>query len=348
MIDLSKYDTTRRAALSSAAGLAAASTIPSSLKAQVPPKLTIDIVGFTLGIHIPSVYAFREGFAKINGNPPPDIVRIEKLPVIVQSVISGAAQVGDGDVITALRAAEAGADLRIIGLGFGTADLVFVANADRVEAPVDLAKSGRVIAVNSIGDFTQAMLMGPLLKDGVDVSKLTIIEIGGSGNRVRALLSGKVDAVPMHIDQANEVVAKGHFKILFKPWDFYETFFGEVIFVNGAFLTEPTNRRAAVDLIRAVLLAFRKANTDFDWYLEQYRKYATASDAKDIRAEQLKPTWSTLRSEVKAWPGSMETLTPATFAKLMPVYKVGSGLKGDIDLNKVVDRSILDEALKGV
>src|SRR5271165_6290582 len=196
MFDFSKHDIQRRAVLSATAGLAAASMFPPSLMAQVPPKLTIDIVGFTLGIHIPSVYAFREGFAKINGNPPLDIVRSEKLPIIVQSVISGAAQVGDGDVITALRAAEAGADLRIIGLGFGTADLVFVANTDRVQTPADLAKPDRVIAVNSIGDFTQAMLMGPLLKAGVDVSKLTIVEIGGSGNRTRALLSGRVDAVP--------------------------------------------------------------------------------------------------------------------------------------------------------
>ena len=116
MFDFSKHDIQRRAVLSATAGLAAASMFPPSLMAQVPPKLSIDIVGFTLGIHIPSVYAFREGFAKINGNPPLDIVRIEKLPIIVQSVISGAAQVGDGDVITALRAAEAGADLRIVGL----------------------------------------------------------------------------------------------------------------------------------------------------------------------------------------------------------------------------------------
>ena len=338
----------RRAMLSATAGFAAAGALPSPLRAQVPPKLTIDIVGNTLGIHIPAVYAFREGLAKIDGNPPPDLLRIDKLPVIVQSVVSGAANVGDGDVITALRAAEAGADLRIIGLGFGTTSLVFVANADRVGTLADLAKPDRTIAVNTVGDFTQAMLIGPLLKAGVDPSKITFIEIGGSGNRVKALLSGKVDAVPIHIDQADEVLAKGHYKILLKPWDVYDAFFGEVIFVTGDFLAKPANRHAAVDLIRAVVLAFRKANADFDWYLDEYHKYATASDAKDITAHQLKPIWSTLRNDAKAWPGSMEPLTPATFAKLLPVYKLGSGLKGTVDLKKVIDRSVLEEALKGI
>lgn len=338
---------TRRNVLASAAGLAAAGAFPASLLAQAPPKLTINIVGFTLGIHIPAVYAFREGFAKIGNNPPPDVVRIDKLPVIIQSVVSGAAQIGDGDVITALRAAEAGADLRIIGLGFNTTSLVFVANADRVKTLQDLGDPGRIVAVNSIGDFTHAMLVGPLMQAGVDISKVTVIEIGGSGNRTKALLSGKVDAVPIHVDQAAALVKQGNYKILIKPWEAYEAFFGEVIFTTGEWLAKPENRQAATDLIRSVVLAFRQANGDFDWYHEQYKKYSTAPGAKDIKAEDLKPVWEVLRNEVKAWPGSMETLTPATFAKLIPVYKTASGLAGTVDLNKVIDRSILEAALKG-
>ncbi len=339
---------TRRSVLGSAAGLAAAGAFPYPLLAQTPPKLTINIVGFTLGIHIPAISAFREGFAKIGNNPQPDVVRIDKLPVIIQSVVSGAAQIGNGDVITALRAAEAGADLRIIGLGFSTTSLVFVANADRVKTLADLGAPERVVAVNSIGDFTHAMLIGPLKKAGVDVAKLTVIEIGGSGNRTKALLSGKVDAVPIHVDQAAALAGQGNYKILLKPWEEYDAFFGEVIFTTGEFLAKPENRQAAVDLMRSVVLAFRQANSDFDWYLDQYRKYSTAPNAKDITAEQLKPAWETLRSDVKAWPGSMETLTPATFAKLIPLYQTASGLGGTVDINKVIDRSVLDAALKGI
>ena len=39
----------------------------------------------------------------------------------------------------------------------------------------------------------------------VDVSKVNMVEIGGSGARMQALLSGRVQAVPVHFDQAAEV-----------------------------------------------------------------------------------------------------------------------------------------------
>jgi len=52
------------------------------------------------------------------------------------------------------------------------------------------------------------LLSGVLSKHDIDIEDTTIVEMGGSGSRMRALLAGRVAAVPVHFDQAAEVVSK--------------------------------------------------------------------------------------------------------------------------------------------
>jgi NitT/TauT family transport system substrate-binding protein len=339
---------TRRSLLAASAGLALGGARMPLALAQAGRSLKVNVAGFSLGIHIPAISALREGIAAVPGYAPCEVIRIDKLPMITQSVLGGSSEIADGDVVTTLKAAEAGADIKIIGLAFNSTSLIFVANGKRVKKLEDLQEPGRVVAVNSIGDFTHVMLIGPLLKRGVDLSKITITEIGGSGNRMRALIAGKVDAVPIHVDQAASVQKEGDFPILLRPWAEYKAWFGEVFFTTGAWLQKPENRKAAVDLMRATLVAFRKADTDFAWYAGQYRKHATVKDAAKEGDDTIRSAWSTLKDEVKAWPPSMDTLTPENFQELMPVYKAAGALNGSLDMRKVVDRSILEEALKGL
>lgn len=46
--------------------------------------------------------------------------------------------------------------------------------------------AGNVIALNSKGGPIYAMLAGVFQKNGVDLNKLTVIDVGGSGSRVKA------------------------------------------------------------------------------------------------------------------------------------------------------------------
>src|SRR3546814_12571958 len=96
-----------------------------------------------------------------------------------------------------------GADLRVIGLVYDNASLVFVVNADVVKDWADLERDDVIVAVNSKGDWIHAMLNGPLTKRNVDPDKLTIVEIGGSSSPMQALLANRVQAVPVHNDQTS-------------------------------------------------------------------------------------------------------------------------------------------------
>src|SRR5437764_13649105 len=107
---------TRRQFARSAAGLATAAMLPfGGAQAQKGRALNVIIQGFSLAIHMPQVIALREGLPEL-GYAPPKIDRIESMQVITQSIVAGSAEAGDADVVSALRASEVGAKIRVIAL----------------------------------------------------------------------------------------------------------------------------------------------------------------------------------------------------------------------------------------
>lgn len=320
----------------------------TSVWAQGGRVLDIPVVGFTLGIHVPSMAAMKEILPTLPGYAAAKTTRFASQRVITQTIVSGQGDIGAGDPIITLRAAEAGADVKIIGLVFNSTSLVFVVNGNKIKQLQDLQKPDAVVAVNSKGDFTHVLLVGPLLKRGVDLGKVTVIEIGGSGGRTKALLAGRVDAVPVHFDQAFEIAKQGNYPVLLDPAKEYKAWFGEVYFATTEWLKKPENKKAAVDLLKANLLAFRRASKDFAWFADEYRKYSTNEGAAKAPDDTIKPVWDILVKQVNAFPGAMESFTVQNFKDLVPVYKAAEALEGKVDVAKIVDRTYLDQALKEI
>ena len=314
--------------------------------AQAGRVLDIPVVGFTLGIHVPSMAAMKEILPTLPGYAAAKTTRFASQRVITQTIVSGSGDIGAGDPIITLRAAEAGADVKIIGLVFNSTSLVFVVNGNKIKQLQDLQKPDVVVAVNSMGDFTHVLLVGPLLKRGVDLGKVTVVEIGGSGARTKALLAGRVDAVPVHFDQAFDIAKQGNYPVLLDPAKEYKAWFGEVYFATSDWLKKPENKRAAVDLLKANLMAFRKASSDYAWFAAQYRKHSTVEKAAQQGDDVIKPVWEILVKQVNAFPGAMETFTVQNFKDLVPVYKAAESLEGKVDVEKIIDRTYLDQALK--
>ena len=307
--------------------------------------LTVNMPGNALGVHIPYMAALNEILPAMDGYGTPEWTRVKRLQTITQSILTGSVEIGAGDAISTLRAVEAGADLRIIGNAFMHTSLVFVVNADKVKDFKDLEKPDVTLAVNSKGDFTHVMLVGPLQKRGIDMKKVNVITMGGSGARMRALLAGKVDGVPIHFDQASEVAKQGNFKVMIEPAKEYDAFLGEVWIVSGKWLEKPENQRAAVDLLKATITAFRKANSDPKWYAQMYRKYGTKKSMKTAGDEEIEVVRQALGKDIGCWPDNMQH-SLSVYKNLLPVYKSAGAVKGTVDLNKVVETQYIDQALK--
>ena len=338
--------TTRRQFLGTAAGAGAAAILPcgSHAVAQQGRALNIIIQGFSLAIHIPQVIALREGLPAL-GYAAPKVDRLESMQAITQSIVAGSAEVGDADVVSAMRASEVGANVRMIGMVYNSTSQVFVVNADKIKSYADFKNGSNAIALNSRGDFIYVLLSGVLSKHDIDIEDTTIVEMGGSGSRMRALLAGRVAAVPVHFDQAAEVVKQGNFKVLIEPWQEYKTWLSEPWLVPGAWADNKDNLRAAVDLNKAMIKSFRMANADYGYWANGFRKYATVPDAAKASDETLKPIWQKLSTAIKAWPND-GGFKREYFKDLLPVYRKAGAIRGAPDLNRVVETRFVEQALQ--
>jgi ABC-type nitrate/sulfonate/bicarbonate transport system substrate-binding protein len=307
--------------------------------------LTINIPGNTLGVHVPYMAALNEILPSMPGYAKPEITRVKRLQTITQSILAGSVEFGAGDAISTLRAVEAGADLRIVGNAFMHTSLVFVVNGDKIKTFKDLEKPGVTLAVNSKGDFTHVMLVGPLKKRGIDMSKVNVITMGGSGARMRALLAGKVDGVPLHFDQASDLAKKGNFKVMIEPAKEYDAFLGEVWIVSGKWLAKPENQKATEALVKATIIAFRKANSDPKWYAEMYRKYGTKKNMQTASDAEIEVVRQALGQDIGCWPDDMKH-SLSVYQQLIPVYKSADAVKGTADVSQVVETEYVEKALK--
>lgn len=308
--------------------------------------LQVSTLASAAAVNVPMQAALRNGLGQITGFANADVRPTAKIPEIVQEVIAGSTDIGDADIASTLAAAEAGADIKIIGLSYDNTSQCIVANSTTTKSLQDVANRGGTIAVNSIGDFMYVMILGVLDRHGIPVDKINFVEMGSSGDRARALLAGRVDAVPMHIEQAEELKRHGPYEILVRPWNEYEDWFSAVTIASGKWLRKDENKAAAVALIKSVLLSFRAVDSDYAAFRGMIEKYASSKDLRSENDDFLKPVWNTLTREIKTFPVDMASLTTDRVARTLPVYVKAQALTGKIDLARVIDRTYLDQALK--
>jgi len=309
--------------------------------AQGTRPLKFNLLGFALGIHVPAMTAVFDLLPGMGYAPATQ--RMDQIRTLTQTLIAGAAEIGETDSITVISAVEAGANLKIVGMLYKHTSLVFVVNADKVREFKDLEKPDNVVAVNGKGDITHVMLFGPLLKRGVDIKKVNIVEIGGSGARMQALLAGRVQAVPVHFDQAAEIAKRGNYKILLEPWKEYRAWINEIWACDGNWLKKKENERAVIDLLKAQMTAFRNSNDNLAWYTGQYRKHVTLKDARDATQDSVKPVWEVLTKEIKAFPRVLD-MDLDYWRELLPVYTQAEAIQGKVKVEQVIETSLAKQA----
>jgi NitT/TauT family transport system substrate-binding protein len=316
-----------------------------SAQAQGARVLDVHLLGFALGIHIPAMAAVAELLPAAPGYGPPKITRLNQVRLVTQTLVAAAAEIGETDLPTVLAAAEAGADLKIVGKPYDSTSLVLLVNADTVRDYPDLTKPETRVAIGARGEITHVLLLAPMLRRGLSLDRTTIVEVPGSGTRVTALLSKRIDAAHVHFDQAQELMKRGPFKVLIEPWKDFPGWINEVWAVPGAWLRKPENERVVVDLLKANITAFRRANRDLGWYVEQYRKHATTKGAKEESEDTLRNTWERLTREIKAWPNDMNYSLEA-FREVLPAYKAAGAIQGTVKVEQVVETRYVTQALK--
>ena len=202
------------------------------------------------------------------------------------------------------------------------------------------------MGINSQGDITQVMIIGGFLKNGGDLSKVKWADVGGSGTRLRALLSKRVQATVVHFDQVPEIQKTGNYKVLLVPHKEYDPWVNEVVFARGDWLKNPANRRKAVAFMKGIIVASRRGTADFAYFKTSFLKYATLKEKDTMPEAEMRAHWKTLAHDIGVWPAD-NAFRVSNIEKLLPYYRAAKAIEDKpVDLKAAMDLGIVAQALK--
>ena len=342
---MSKNTMTRRAALRLIAGAplaAGAAGLPRAAHAADMVKCIN--LGFVLGIHCPPTYGILDECQKLGLQV--EMQRFQRMRDALQTVSGGTGDIGISEPIMLLHSRQAGNDIVIIGNHYLHTTLCVVVNADIIQTWKDLEKPEVTVGINSQGDITQVMTIGGLLKNGGDLAKVKWADVGGSGTRLRALLSKRVQATQVHFDQVPEIQKSGNYKVLLVPHKEYDPWVNEVVFARADWLKNSANRRKAVTFMKGIILASRRGTADFAYYKAAFLKYATLKEKDTMPEAEMRSHWNSLAREIGVWPAD-NAFRVANLEKLLPYYRAAKAIEDKpIDLAAATDLTIVAQALK--
>ena len=342
---MSRHTMTRRAAMRLIAGVPlAAGTAGFSGIARAADTVKCINLGFVLGIHCPPTFGLTDECPKFGLQV--EMQRFQRMRDVLQTVTGGTGDIGVSEPIQLLRGRQAGNDLVMFGNFYLHTTLVVVVNTDFIQTWKDFEKPDVTVGINSQGDITQVMIIGGFLKNGGDLAKVKWADVGGSGTRLRALLSKRVQATVVHFDQVPEIQKNGNYKVMLVPHREYDPWVNEIVFARGDWLKNEANRKKAVAVMKGIIVASRRATADFAYFKNTFIKLATLKEKDTMPEAEMRSHWTALANEIGVWPAN-NAFRVANLEKLLPYYRAAKAVEDKpIDLAAAVDLTIVAQALK--
>jgi ABC-type nitrate/sulfonate/bicarbonate transport system substrate-binding protein len=177
--------------------------IPFEADAQT--KLRGSYAG-TTGYHLPIWVEKQENLDKKYGFDM-ELLLIGGGAKVIQALLGGDLQLTHSGASTVARAGIAGADLTIIATVVNQITWKIVTRKD-IKAPADLL--GKKIAIASRGGSSELGLQLAFKHWGLDFSKLVLLSLGPTPNRIAALREGAVDATVLSYPEILMVTQMGY------------------------------------------------------------------------------------------------------------------------------------------
>lgn len=179
---------------------------PTPAAGQALPKWRTGIVFVKADSVFHQLIAKEKGFHQAYGLDV-EFVVLPGDTDVMKSIVAGAAESVEITPASPLAAMEKGAKLKIVASFMPGLNYVLYSKKD-IKDLKDLY--GRTVAVTAPGSFPELLLRTTMQRQGLDPSKVQLVQAGGDPDRVKALLAGKVDAAVaaiefLHrVEQANE------------------------------------------------------------------------------------------------------------------------------------------------
>lgn len=139
---------------------------------------------------------------------------------------------------------------------------------------------GKKIGVSSLGSVAHAVVLACLDELGLKAEDVTILAVGNESSRIAAVTSGAIDAAPVQIDRADQLVEQG-LNVLVDLTDVDLQYATAGLGFRKDWLAE--NRNTALRLLAAILVAQETLWADPERAIESYTAF-NGSDAETARA----------------------------------------------------------------
>jgi NitT/TauT family transport system substrate-binding protein len=266
-------------------------------QALIPFRMGISAPSFTI---LPVHFADVGGFYEKNGLKV-EIVNSEGGTRGLQVLLSGELQAMHVGLAPAVQANLKGADLRLIA---ATVNLMpFTVFATKSTTP-PLPK-GATVAISTFGSETDIAVSIMLQQLGMKRDDVTITQIGGTTQRLGAMIAGRVDAAPL-LEPAVTAARERGFPVVMDlaanktPWIF------DAVVVTRSYLKEHPD--VLTRFLKAYIEGAERAFGDETWAKEVIAKRFKTSDPKVIDATYRDYVASTARDLTPSVEGAKSVL----------------------------------------
>ena len=188
-----------RAALALTLGWTAWVVVPA--EAQTLPKWRTGIVFVKADSVFHQLIGKEKGFHESYGLDV-EFVVLPGDTDVMKAIVAGATETVEITPASPLVAIEKGAKLKIVASFMPGLNYVLFSKKE-VKDLKDLY--GRTVAVTAPNSFPELLLRTSMQRQGLDPSKVQLVQAGGDPDRVKALLAGKVDAAVAAIEFLRQV-----------------------------------------------------------------------------------------------------------------------------------------------
>src|SRR5579884_3327430 len=164
--------------------------------AQLPTKVVFSLDFIPLGRHAPWYAALAEGYYKDEGLDI-SIIPAQGTAQVIQAVESGVANIGFVDVPSVVIARSSGSKLKLVAVNYGKAPYAIFSLSTGANVTQPKQLEGLKLG-SGAGSFTPKIIQGFMTQNGLDPSKLTIVNIAPP-ERATALIAGRVPAIEFFV-----------------------------------------------------------------------------------------------------------------------------------------------------
>jgi len=248
----------------------------------------------------------------------PEITYIQGNVRAVQSLVAGEVQFGIAGSAGAISARAAGEDVIIVAVPMNRLDYTFVGRLP-VNRAADLA--GKKVGIGAVGGSDEVATRIALEKLGVNPSSVTMLTVGGSGERLAALRAGSVEAAT--VGGATFIGGGAGLYKLIDLTDLGVEFPFTAIFTTKRYAA--ANRDAVLGFIRGYMRGVR--------FFQEHKEEAIAITARNLRTtnkELIERQWLYAKDRMfEKIPNATEKGFKLVFDMLSPRNPKVTGLRMD-------------------